>query len=161
MACASVRELKYANERSLPITAFLDALRPETRAILIANPNNPTGSAIGLDQIELILETAPDAAVLIDEAYFEFYGVTALRWIRKYKNLFVSRTFSKVYGMAAMRCGCLFTCAENAEWIRKAQSPYSVNMLAVIAARAAVQDLSLIHISEPTRLLSISYAVFC
>ncbi len=77
---------------------------------------------------------------MIDEAYFEFYGVTALRWIRKYKNLFVSRTFSKVYGMAAMRCGCLFTCAENAAWIRKAQSPYSVNMLAAIAARAAVLD---------------------
>jgi len=78
--------------------------------------------------------------VLIDEAYFEFFGVSALRGIRKYKNLFVSRTFSKVYGMAAMRCGCLFTCAENAAWIRKAQSPYSVNMLAVIAARAAVED---------------------
>jgi len=140
MAGASVREIKYANDLSFPMTAFLDALRPETRAILIANPNNPTGSAIGLDQIELILETAPDAAVLIDEAYFEFYGVTALRWINDYKNLFVSRTFSKVYGLAAMRCGCLFTCAENAEWLRKAQSPYSVNMLAAIAARAAVQD---------------------
>ena len=47
--------------------------------------------------------------MLIDEAYFEFCGVTALRWIRKYPNLFVSRTFSKVYGMAAMRCGCLFS----------------------------------------------------
>ena len=61
------------------------ACGPETRAILIANPNNPTGSAIGLDQIELILETAPDAAVLIDEAYFEFCGVTALRWISEYR----------------------------------------------------------------------------
>ncbi len=140
LAGASVREVDYAGNLSFPVANFLDAMRPETRAILIANPNNPTGSAIGLDEIQLILETAPDAAVLIDEAYFEFYGVTALRWIRKYKNLFVSRTFSKVYGMAAMRCGCLFTCAENAQWIRKAQSPYSVNMLAVIAARAAVLD---------------------
>jgi histidinol-phosphate aminotransferase len=137
---ASVREVEYGHNLNFPVADFLEAMRPETRAILIANPNNPTGSAIGLEEIELILETAPDAAVLIDEAYFEFLGVTALRWIRKYKNLFVSRTFSKVYGMAAMRCGCLFTCAENAAWIRKAQSPYSVNMLAVIAARAAVQD---------------------
>ena len=109
VAGASVREVEYGGNLSFPVADFLDAMRPETRAILIANPNNPTGSAIGLDQIELILETAPDAAVLIDEAYFEFYGVTALRWINKYKNLFVSRTFSKVYGMAAMRCGCLFT----------------------------------------------------
>src|SRR5258708_28599772 len=113
--------MDYAGDLSFPLTGFLDAMRPETRAILIANPNNPTGSAIGLDQIELILETAPEAAVLIDEAYFEFYGVTALRWIHEYKNLFVSRTFSKVYEMAAMRCGCLFTSAENAAWIREAQ----------------------------------------
>jgi histidinol-phosphate aminotransferase len=139
-AGASVREIEYSRDLSFPVSRFLEAMRPETRAILIANPNNPTGSAIGLDEIELILETAPDAAVLIDEAYFEFYGVTALPWIRRYKNLFVSRTFSKTYGMAAMRCGCLFTCAGNAAWIRKAQSPYSVNMLAVVAARAAVKD---------------------
>ncbi len=140
VAGASVREIEYSRDLSFPVSRFLEAMRPETRAILIANPNNPTGSAIGLDEIELILETAPDAAVLIDEAYFEFYGVTALPWIRQYKNLFISRTFSKTYGMAAMRCGCLFTCADNAAWVRKAQSPYSVNMLAVIAARAAVQD---------------------
>ena len=140
VAGASVREIGYADDLSFPTSKFLNAMRPETRAILIANPNNPTGSAIGLDKIQLILETAPEAAVLIDEAYFEFFGVSALRGIRKYKNLFVSRTFSKVYGMAAMRCGCLFTCAENAAWLRKAQSPYSVNMLATIAARAAVQD---------------------
>ena len=97
------------DDLAFPLDEFLAAIRPETRAILIANPNNPTGTGIGLDQIELILETAPDAAVLIDEAYFEFCGVTALRWIRQYPNLFVSRTFSKVYGMAAMRCGCLFS----------------------------------------------------
>jgi histidinol-phosphate aminotransferase len=66
--------------------------------------------------------------------------VTALGLIREYPNLFVSRTFSKVYGMAAMRCGCLFSCAENVRWMHKAQSPYSVNMLAALAARAAVRD---------------------
>ena len=86
------------------------------------------------------LTAAPHAAVLIDEAYFEFCGVTALGLIREYPNLFVSRTFSKVYGMAAMRCGCLFSRAENVRWMHKAQSPYSVNMLAALAARAAVRD---------------------
>ena len=55
-------------------------------------------------------------------------------------NLFVSRTFSKVFGMAAMRCGCLFSSVENVRWMHKAQSPYSVNMLAAVAARAAIQD---------------------
>ncbi len=78
--------------------------------------------------------------MLIDEAYFEFCGVTALPWINEYPNLFVSRTFSKVFGMAAMRCGCIFSNAENVQWLKKAQSPYSVNMLAAVAARAAVSD---------------------
>jgi histidinol-phosphate aminotransferase len=78
--------------------------------------------------------------VLIDEAYFEFSEITALSWIRQYPNLFVSRTFSKVYGMAAMRCGCLFSGAPNVGWMKKAQSPYSVNTMAVLAARAAIRD---------------------
>ncbi len=111
-----------------------------TRAVLIANPNNPTGTGVDLNGLRKILEAASHAVVLIDEAYFEFSGVTVLPWIRDFPNLFVSRTFSKVYGMAAMRCGCLFSSAENIHWIRKAQSPYSVNTLAALAARAAVRD---------------------
>jgi histidinol-phosphate aminotransferase len=141
LAGASVREIEYRPANlAFPLDNFLDALRPETRAVLIANPNNPTGTGIGRDSIRLILETVPDAAVLIDEAYFEFSGVTVLPWIREYPNLFVSRTFSKAYGMAAMRCGCIFSRRQNIQWLKKAQSPYSVNMLAAVAARAAVED---------------------
>ena len=93
-----------------------------------------------LDGIERILKRAPEAAVLIDEAYYEFCGITALRQIDEYPNLFVSRTFSKVYGMAGMRLGCLFSQAGNIAYLHKAQSPYSVNTLAALAARVAVQD---------------------
>jgi len=119
---------------------LLSALRPETRVVMLANPNNPTGTGVGLDGVRRILDATPAAAILIDEAYFEFSGITALGWIRDYPNLFVSRTFSKVYGMAAMRCGCLFSSAGNVKWLRKAQSPYSVNTLAALAARAAIRD---------------------
>ena len=141
LAGASVREIAYTPEDlAFPLEELLGAIRPETRAILIANPNNPTGTGIGLDGVRRILEAAPGAAVLIDEAYYEFCGVTALPLLRQYPNLFVSRTFSKVYGMAAMRCGCLFSSVGNIRWMHKAQSPYSVNMLAAMAARAAVQD---------------------
>jgi histidinol-phosphate aminotransferase len=141
LAGASVREIGYAPEDlAFPLEEFIAAIRPETKAILIANPNNPTGTGIGVDAVRRILDAAPNAAVLIDEAYFEFCGVTALPLVRQYPNLFVSRTFSKVFGMAAMRCGCLFSSIENVRWMQKAQSPYSVNMLAVIAARAAILD---------------------
>lgn len=141
VAGASVRELEYRkDDLSFPLDELLAALRPETKSVMIANPNNPTGTGVGLEDLRLILETAPDAAVLIDEAYFEFCGITALPWIREYPNLFVTRTFSKVFGMAAMRCGCIFSNRENVAWMRKAQSPYSVNMLAAVAACAAIRD---------------------
>jgi histidinol-phosphate aminotransferase len=141
LAGASVREIDYAAaDLEFPFDEFLAAIRPSTRAILIANPNNPTGTGINLDAMRRVLEAAPQSAVLIDEAYFEFCGVTALPLVRQYPNLFVSRTFSKVFGMAAMRCGCLFSSVENVRWMHKAQSPYSVNMLAALAARAAIQD---------------------
>jgi histidinol-phosphate aminotransferase len=141
LAGANVKEVDYVPPAlEFPLRALLEAITPATRAVLISNPNNPTGSATDLAGIKQILDTAPHAAVLIDEAYFEFCGVTALGLINNYPNLFVSRTFSKVYGMAAMRIGCLFSQAANIAFLHKAQSPYSVNMLAALAAEAAVQD---------------------
>ncbi len=141
VAGAALREIDYRRENlAFPLEELVEAIGPSTRAVLIANPNNPTGTGVGLEQIRRVLDRASGAAVLIDEAYYEFSGVTALGLIDEYPNLFVSRTFSKVYGMAAMRLGCLFSRAENVAYLRKAQSPYSVNALAALAAVAAVED---------------------
>jgi histidinol-phosphate aminotransferase len=141
VAGATVRELAYRKaDLSFPLEELIESVNERTRAILISNPNNPTGTAIGLDVVETVLKAAPQAAVLIDEAYFEFFGVTALGLIDAHSNLFVSRTFSKAFGMAAMRVGCLFSQETNVAYMRKAQSPYSVNMLAALAVRAAVED---------------------
>lgn len=129
---------------AFPLSELLDRIHPLTKAIFISNPNNPTGTAVSLEGIERLLKRAPHAAVLIDEAYYEFCGVTAIRHLKQYPNLFVSRTFSKVYGMAAMRVGCLFSNAENMKSVKKCHSPYSVNTLAVVAATAAVQDTAYI-----------------
>jgi len=141
VAGAAIREIDYRREDlAFPFNELVEAISPATKAVLIANPNNPTGTGIGLSEIEKILEKAASAAVLIDEAYFEFCGVTALPLIKQAPNLFVSRTFSKVYGLAAMRMGCLFSQEENIRFLHKAQSPYSVNTLAVVAAAEAVRD---------------------
>ncbi|HWQ54152.1 MAG TPA: histidinol-phosphate transaminase [Bryobacteraceae bacterium] len=146
LAGAKVREIDFKPPlMDFPLQEMLDAITPETRAILIANPNNPTGTGVSLLAIERILKRARKAVVMIDEAYFEFSGVTALPHIESIPNLFVCRTFSKVYGMAAMRLGCLFSHPANVAYLHKAQSPYSVNALAVLAAGEAVRDTSYIE----------------
>jgi hypothetical protein len=129
-------EVAARNRRSrLPPAQPRLPARSAARGHHAANPSHPDRESqqphrhrIGIDAIERILKAAPHAAVLIDEAYYEFFGVTALDLIAKYPNLFVSRTFSKVYGMAAMRMGCLFSQPANVQFLHKAQSPYSVNI---------------------------------
>ena len=141
VAAARLREIPYrTGTLEFPLEELLAAIGGETRTVLIANPNNPTGTGVSIEGLEAVLEKAPAAAVLIDEAYYEFSGITALPLLGRYPNLFVSRTFSKVYGMAAMRLGCLFSQAPNICCLHKAQSPYSVNALAALAARAAIRD---------------------
>jgi histidinol-phosphate aminotransferase len=141
VAGAKVVNLPYrAGSLAFPLEELLATITPATRAILISNPNNPTGTGIGIETIETILKHAPRAAVLLDEAYYEFCGVTALSLIDRYQNLFVSRTFSKAYGLAGLRIGCLFSQEDNVKFLHKAQSPYSVNILAAVAARAGVGD---------------------
>jgi histidinol-phosphate aminotransferase len=146
VAGAKITAIEYCQPHmEFPLQEVLDAITPQTRAVLLANPNNPTGTGISLLGIERILHRARRAAVMVDEAYYEFSGVTALTEIERVPNLFVCRTFSKVFGMAAMRLGCLFSHAANIAYLRKAQSPYSVNSLAVEAAQAAVEDRAYIE----------------
>ena len=141
LAGAAVEQAAYRPaDLSFPVEELLEKITPRTRVVLIANPNNPTGTAAPPGAIARILEKAAHSAVLIDEAYFEFHGATALGLIDDHPNLFVSRTFSKVYGMAGLRLGCLFSRAENIAVMRKAQSPYSVSWPAVWCALEAIED---------------------
>lgn len=125
---------------SFPVDEIARAVGPRTRAICIASPNNPTGGVLGARQAERILQVADGCAVLIDEAYFDFHGQTMLGLLRRWPNLFVARTFSKAYGMAGLRVGVLASQAGNIEVVRKGQSPYGVNSLAIRCAVAAIQD---------------------
>lgn len=117
-----------------------DRITHRTRLIAIANPNNPTGTVATPKQLLQIARLAPAAALLVDEAYFEFYGQTMLGAHRELPNLFVARTFSKAYGMAGLRAGVLVGNAEQMPSLRGVSSPYNVNAAALACLPEAIAD---------------------
>ncbi|MDP8256793.1 MAG: histidinol-phosphate transaminase [Candidatus Alcyoniella australis] len=136
-----VRQIPYGENFEFPTQELLAAMQPGLGSVIVCHPNNPTGTLVPEDALERILQRAlefDDAAVLVDEAYFEFTGRSALPLIERYPGLVVSRTFSKAFGMAGLRLGYLVSNIEAAAALRKAASPYSVNSAAVAAGRAAL-----------------------
>ena len=125
---------------SFPSHTILRHITPATRLIAIASPNNPTGAAALEEELMLVAQSAPQAAVLIDEAYFEFHGHTLLRKWRELPNLFVARTFSKAYGLAGLRAGILMGDAQQMSGVRKVASPYNVNSIALACLPGALED---------------------
>ncbi|HVB87803.1 MAG TPA: histidinol-phosphate transaminase [Candidatus Dormibacteraeota bacterium] len=140
LAGAQIVALHYDAEMRFPWNEVLEELRRRPRVLFLPNPNSPTGQLLSLAELRRILKAAPRTMVVIDEAYFEFCGVTVIPWIRRYENLIVTRTFSKTCGLAGLRLGCLFVRRELAAQMRKAQSPYPVNVAALAAAEAAMRD---------------------
>ena len=116
------------------------SITPRTRLIAVANPNNPTGTVVAAGTLLDIAHSTPNAAVLIDEAYYEFYGQTLLDRCREVPNLFVARTFSKVYGMAGMRLGVLAGPRDQMRAVRRVSSPYNVNAVALACLPEAIAD---------------------
>lgn len=125
---------------TFPTSAILRHITPATRLIAIANPNNPTGSAASQEELLLVARSAPEAAILVDEAYFEFHGETLIPKWRELSNLFVARTFSKAYGLAGLRVGVLLSDAEQLSGVRKVASPYNVNSVALACLPEALDD---------------------
>ncbi len=125
---------------AFPADDLLAAIRPSTRIIAIANPNNPTGSVASRESLLKIVQAAPNTAILIDEAYFDFYGESVIAEVQKFPNLFVARTFSKAYGMAGLRVGILAGAAEQIAMVRRIASPYNVNAAALACLPVAFED---------------------
>ena len=127
-------------EFSFPADGILRAITPRARLIIVTNPNNPTGAIAGRTDIVRIVEAAPEAAVLLDEAYFDFCGETLLDQIGKIPNLFVVRTFSKAYGLAGMRLGVLTGASEQVLMLRRVCPPFNVNVFALECLEEALAD---------------------
>ncbi len=123
-----------------PSAKLLSAITKRTRLIAVANPNNPTGAVAGAADIAAVASAAADAAILVDEAYYEFHGHTLLTKWRELPNLFVARTFSKAYGLAGLRIGVLAGASEQIEMVRKVASPYNVNSAALACLPDALAD---------------------
>lgn len=137
---AQVVHIQADADFAFPFDRLVAAITPRTKIIAIANPNSPTGSVCTREQILQIVQVAPQAVVLVDEAYFHFYGETVMDLVGKVPNLIVARTFSKAYGLASLRIGLLAGAEGLLHWPRRVLSPYSVNSLALAALTAALQD---------------------
>lgn len=125
---------------AFPLEGILAAIGPRTRMIAIANPNNPTGTATSAEALLQIARAAPQAALLLDEAYYEFFGETLISAVPGIPNLFVARTFSKAYGLAGLRVGVLAGPEAQMRCVRRACSPYNVNAVALAVLPVALAD---------------------
>ncbi len=137
---AEVVRVPAIKDFGFPVDALLAGITPRTKLIAIANPNSPTGNIATRAQLKQILNRAPHAVVLVDEAYFHFFGETVMDWVGMAPNLVVARTFSKAYGLASLRIGALAASSELMQWMRRMISPYSVNAVALACLPAALQD---------------------
>ena len=137
---ATLCKVQAGTDFAFPLESLIAAITPRTKIIAIANPNSPTGRVAAREQIVAIAQAAPQAIVLVDEAYFHFYGETVIDLIGHVSNLVVARTFSKAYGLAGLRLGLLAGAESLLRWVRRVLSPYSVNSIALTALSAALND---------------------
>ena len=137
------------------LEAMLALIGDRTRVVFIANPNNPTGNWLLHDELKSFLDAVPDqVVVVIDEAYFEYVDVDgypdAMQWLQSYPNLVVTRTFSKIYGLAGLRIGYAVSSPELCDLFNRVRQPFNGNALALAAARAALEDEDFVEQSRKT-----------
>lgn len=138
------------------LAAMRAAITAKTRVVFIANPNNPTGTWLLPEDLKAFVASVPrDVIVVLDEAYDEYLVPTArspsVSWIAQHSNLLVSRTFSKAYGLAALRVGYGVMDASVADLLNRVRQPFNVNAIAQAAALAALEDPDYV---EESRLLN-------
>jgi histidinol-phosphate aminotransferase len=137
------------------LEAMAALVGPETRLVFIANPNNPTGTWLEAAALERFIRAVPEnAVVVVDEAYFEYVHETAYpdtsRWLQQFPNLVVTRTFSKVYGLAGLRIGYALSSPEIADILNRIRQPFNTSSIAQAAAVAALEDQ--VHVARSVEL---------
>lgn len=138
-----------AKEWGHDLVAMAAAITPKTRVIFIANPNNPTGTWVEKDELEVFFKAVPgNVLIVLDEAYGEFVEAEdfpdGLDYLSRFSNVIVSRTFSKAYGLAALRVGYAFAHPDITNVLNRVRQPFNVNALGLRAAVAALDDQSFV-----------------
>jgi len=122
-------EVPSKSNLSINTEGIIDAAKIERpKLIFLCTPNNPTGAVLSEEEIISILD-ATDALVVVDEAYFEFYGKTIVKRISQYSNLIVLRTLSKAFSLAGLRVGYLISSEENISILNRVRMPYNLNSI--------------------------------
>lgn len=132
------------------LDAMLRAVNSKTRIVFVANPNNPTGTFVPWSKVEsFIAALPPHVLMVLDEAYNEYLPhdvrTDTIQWLPRYPNLVITRTFSKIYGLAGLRVGCAFASREVADLMNRVREPFNVNSMALAAAAAALDDADFIR----------------
>ncbi len=123
-----------------PFEKFVAAITGRTKLIIVSSPNNPTGAVVSREHLLAIAKAAPQAVLMVDEAYYHFHGETTIGDLSAVPNLLVARTFSKAYGLANLRIGILAGNAALMKYVRKVSSPYNVNGVALDCLTVALAD---------------------
>jgi histidinol-phosphate aminotransferase len=154
IAGAKVVALRYNAKMEFPVGEALQALRKTPRVFFLANPNNPTGTLVEKAVLRKLLEVATHTAVVLDEAYSDFSGLTGVDWIHKHRQLFIAKTFSKAAGMAGLRLGAVIAQRDSLALVRRALPPYPVNSAALAASVEAIKERKTIsrYVSDVKRL---------
>ena len=140
MMTPNLRKVQADATLQFPFERFLAAITERTKLIIISSPNNPTGAVVSREHLLAIAKAAPQAVLMVDEAYYHFHGETTMGDWANVPNLIVARTFSKAYGLANLRIGMLAGRADLLKYVRKVSSPYNVNGVALDCLGAALED---------------------
>lgn len=140
MMTSHLRKVQSDATLGFPFERFMAAITERTKLIIVASPNNPTGAVVSRDHLLAIAAAAPQAVLMVDEAYYHFDGASVMNDLGTLPNVIVARTFSKAYGLASLRIGMLAGNAELLKYVRKVSSPYNVNGVALDCLSAALED---------------------
>jgi histidinol-phosphate aminotransferase len=135
-----LRKVQSDASLEFPFDRFMAAISNRTKLIIVASPNNPTGAVVSREHLLAIAAAAPQAVLMVDEAYYHFDGASVMSDLTAVPNLVVARTFSKAYGLANLRIGMLAGNAELLKYVRKVSSPYNVNGVALDCLPVALAD---------------------